>query len=214
MGDLAWARARILRWFRNHGRAFPWRNTSDPYLVLVAEIMLKRTWAAQVRPIYHSFISQYPDVGTLSKARPADLEKMLWPLGLHRRASDLIAIAKALVVDFGSSVPQNREDLKSLPGVGDYVAGAVLSIALHKQEWIVDTNVLRVLSRFFGLEFAGEGRRSPLMIELAKTYSKTRSPRNANLGLIDIAASICIPRSPNCSECPLKSRCRYIVRQA
>ena len=207
--DLSWFRARLLGWFSKHGRNYPWRETPDPYHVLIAEIMLQRTRADQVKPTYENFINKYPDIWSLANAELSELEHLLWPLGLHSRGRVVLAMAKDVVALFNGVVPSTRDEIKRITGVGDYVAGAVLSIAFNKSEWIVDANVVRVFSRFFGLELKGEARRSRLMIELAKEYSCTKIPREANLAILDHAALICKPGVPLCLSCPLRKHCKY-----
>ena len=104
-------------------------------------------------------------------------------------------------------MPITREELKALPGVGEYIAGAVLSIAFNQKAWIVDSNIVRIFKRYFGVEISKEGRRDRHIIEMAKIYVSTKRPREANLAIIDFAALVCTPRKPNHEECPLKDRC-------
>ncbi len=210
--DLHWLRTRLLRWMRSHGRKYPWRETSDAYRVLVAEMLLRRTRADQVRPVYEQFVRQFPNVGDLAKADKRKVMQLLYPLGLYWRAKDVVEMAKTLLRVFGGVVPNRREELRRLPGVGDYVAGAVLSMAMNRREWIVDANVVRLFGRFFGLALSGEGRRHPALISLSKEYSRrSNAPGRANLALIDHAALICKPGLPMCSICPIRGRCRFLT---
>lgn len=207
--DVPWLRSRLLKWFDKHGRAYPWRETSNPYHIMVAEIMLQRTRADQVKPVYETFISRFPNSQSLAAAEMAELENLLWPLGLHSRPQLISAMARDLLNLFGGNVPSTREEIKRISGVGDYVAGAVLSVAFNKPEWIVDANVVRVFSRFWGLQFKGEARRAKQMKALAKEYSQTAKPKMANLALLDHASLICKSGKPLCLNCPIKERCNY-----
>jgi len=175
--DVTWLRPRLLKWFGKYGRSYPWRETSDPYRVMVAEVMLQRTRADQVKPVYENFIRRYPDSRSLADAELAEVEGLLWPLGMRSRPRLMLGMAGDLQNLFQGEVPDTRDQIKLITGVGDYVAGAVLSVALNKPEWIVDANVVRVFSRFWGLEFTkGEPRRARQMKLLAQEYARTSTP--------------------------------------
>lgn len=213
--DLTWARSKLLRWFRLNVRSYPWRNTSNPYHVLVAEMMLQRTRADQVKPVYEKFVHAYPDIQSTAKASLRELKGLLWPLGLHGRAVVFRQMARDVSEMFRGEVPADRHQLLRITGVGEYIAGAVLSFAFGSREWIVDANVVRVLTRFTGLAPSrGEPRRSQAMIKLAQEYCRTRSSRSANLALLDHAALICRPQSPSCDVCPLRQRCAFLKKRS
>lgn len=203
----------LIKWFHEHERAYPWRTTSDPFKVLVAEVMLRRTKADQAKHVYETLIAEYPDPEAISRASDKDLAAMLEPLGLHWRVSPFCSMVREIETKYGSKVPDSREELKKLPGVGDYVAGAVLSIALNKREWIVDSNVVRVFKRYFGLDTSKEGRRDRHVIAIAKAYVATKSPRNANLAILDFASLVCAPKNPKHHECPLYKKCDFAGRR-
>jgi len=211
--DLRWLRENLLQWFSQHGRSYPWRETQDPYAILLAEIMLRRTWANQVVPVYRTFLKEYPDPFSLAHADSKRVESLLWPLGLSWRARDVLGMAYDLRDKFACQVPGTREELKQLTGVGDYIAGAVLSLAFNQPEWIVDTNVVRVFQRFLGLGLTGEIRRHPLIVSLAQEYAHSDSAGKANLALLDHAALVCKPGHPLCSICPLHTRCKFILTE-
>lgn len=206
MGEL---RRRLMRWFDRRGREYPWRNTDDPYRVLVAEMMLRRTKADQVKKVYEEFVEEYPDPASLAGARTKTVEKMLYPLGLRWRMPAFQLMAREIKEKYDSKVPRTREELKELPGVGDYVAGAVLSVAYGKKEWIVDTNVVRVFKRCFGVKTSKEGRRDRSIIKMAQLYASGRDPRKANLAILDFSALVCTARQPLCEECSLRNICVY-----
>jgi A/G-specific adenine glycosylase len=190
-------RRRITRWFDMHGRTFPWRQNIDPFKVLIVESVFKKLFR------------KYPDAQSLASANPKEIEGILYHLGLHWRTPTFQKVARTIVNSYSSKVPQTREELRNLPGVGEYVAGAVLSIAYSKKEWIVDSNVVRVFKRYFGIDTSKEGRRDQHVIEMAKMYALTSSPRKANLAIIDFAALVCVPGKPNHEGCPVRNNCDF-----
>jgi A/G-specific adenine glycosylase len=210
--DLPYLRTKLLKWLDLYGRKFPWRETDDPYKILIAEIMLQRTQARQVAPIYERFIERFPVVESLAEAEVEEVKALVWSLGLPTRHSDLITVARQLLDWFGGSIPKTREELKRLTGVGDYIAGQVIAQGHRQNGWIVDTNVVRVFCRFFGLQLPGEARRSKVMIDLAQKYARSCQPHKANLALLDHAALICKPREPLCGQCPVRRRCSYYAQ--
>lgn len=202
-------RNRILRWFNKNKRDYPWRETTDPFKVLIAEMMLRRTKADQVKEVYERLFKKYPDVKSIAEAKIEELKEILYHLGLNWRIQAFSLVAKVIIKKYNFKVPDTREELITLPGVGEYVAGAVLSIAYNKKEWIVDSNIVRLFKRYFGINTSKEGRRDKHVIEMAKMYSSSNNPRKANLAILDFTALICIPRNPNCSSCPLVGSCYY-----
>ncbi len=204
-------RQKMLDWFNKYGRDYPWRHTDDPFRVLIAEIMLRRTKADQVKPVYNLLFDKYPDVGSLALADDKQLEEILYPLGLKWRYPAFKLIAQVLKEKYNCMVPETREELTRLLGVGDYVAGAVLTIAYKKPEWMVDSNIVRLFKRYFGLDTTKEGRRDKHIIALAKIYTSGEDPRAVNLAILDFTALICTPRNPKCQCCPVKTDCTYIL---
>jgi len=200
----------LLNWFADNKRHYPWREADDPFRLLIAEMMLRRTNADQVKKVYVELFKKYPDSYSISKADEKKIEEILYPLGLRWRVPSIISTTHKIQEEYKGKVPQTREELIKLPGVGDYVAGAVLSIAFNKREWIVDSNVVRVFKRYFGLKTSKEGRRDKHVIKIAKIYSSCDCPRDANLAILDFAAKVCISgNNPNCSFCLLKEICDY-----
>jgi len=202
-------RRQITRWFNRHGRTFLWRQNIDPFKVLIAEMMLRRTKAGQVETVFEELFEKYPDAQSLAQGNPKEMESILYHLGLHWRTPAFQEVARALVHDYCGKVPVTREELRNLPGVGEYVAGAVLSIAYNQKEWIVDSNIVRVFKRYFGVDTSKEGRRDRHIIGMAKAYVSTRSPRKANLAIIDFAALVCVPGKPKHEECPVRNSCDF-----
>lgn len=199
-------RNRLLKWWRDHGRKFPWRHTSNPYRILIAEILLRRTRAEQVVPVYLKLIKRYPNPKRLSRSHPRVIYSLLRPLGLRWRAGDLVDLSRRfrskVVILSGKS-----HSLESLPGVGDYVRAAVECQALGMSVPMIDANTARIASRYWGIE-GGELRRNRHIISNLAELTRTHRAREVNLALIDLGAMICKPQVPRCSECPLNETCR------
>jgi A/G-specific adenine glycosylase len=203
-------RKRLIDWGRNNFRAFSWRFTDDPYRVLIAEVMLHRTQAIQVVPVYERFIEKYPDETSLSHASREELIIALSSLGLRWRAELVHEMAVMLQERFGGRVPHEKSELLSLPGVSDYIAGAVRCFALNLPEPIVDTNTVRVVGRLFGLEIKDSSRRNRLFKELISALVDPDEPRLYNFALLDLAALVCTKsKPPRCLECPVQQHCSY-----
>lgn len=211
--DISKFRRKIIEWYKKNGRIYPWRKTKDPFRILIAEMMLRRTKADQVVPVYEQFFNEYPDVDSLAEAKQETLEKILYPLGLKWRIPAFRMIAREVREKYHSKIPETREELMSLPGVGEYVAGAVLSIAYGKKEWLVDSNIVRIFKRYFGIRTSKEGRRDKHVIEMAKMYASGKDPGRATMGILDITALVCKPGKPFCEKCPLREHCHYALSQ-
>jgi len=205
-----WFRQRLRRWHRNHFRTFPWRQTRDPYAVLVAELLLHQTFARKVIPVYQELMREYPDARHLAGAEPGYVEGLLLPLGLKRRSQRLIALANLLVREHEGRVPSDEAGLLALPGVGPYTAGAVCTFAHGRRAAIADTNVVRILKRFFGLgapESPPPKSVSLAMREAALEIVPRLEPRSFNFALLDFAALVCTHYRPRCATCPVRARC-------
>lgn len=209
MRNIAFLRTRLLRWFKTNARNYPWRHTLNPWRVLIAEMMLQRTKADQVEAVYRDFFRKFKTPYDIANAKPQELRKTLFPLGLKWRITNFRSLSQMVESKFSGHLPKNRDVLRSLPGVGDYVAGAVMSIGYRRPEWIVDSNVVRIFKRFFGIATSKEGRRDKQIVKVAKLYSQNRKPRETNLALLDFAALICTPRNPQCLRCPVRKVCKY-----
>jgi len=204
----------LLEWWEKNKRDFPWRRTSDPYAVLIAELLLRKTTAKQVERVYIAFLARYPNSESLSRASEAEIEELLKPLGMeHRRAKLLVELGKALLKKHKGSVPDNMEDLLQLPGVGAYAANAVLCFAYGKNTVIVDTNAVRVFQRVFGFRSKKQRPRDdPALWEFAKSIAPSDRVREFNFAIIDFAYSICTAKKPRCHLCPMKSFCDYVKK--
>ena len=208
--DLASFHDSLIEWGQNHFRSFPWRITQDPYKIIIAEIMLHRTQAIQVLPVYERFIKIYPTVLKLKEAEQETLNKILFPLGLKWRIYMIHEMIIELGKRFNNKVPRNKANLMSLPGVSNYIASAVRCFAWNLPEALIDTNTVRIVGRLFGLEVKDSSRRNGKFIELLSTLVDPISPRSYNYSMLDLAEAICtIKKSPDCYNCPVRDFCLY-----
>jgi A/G-specific adenine glycosylase len=208
--DAVSLRKDLIAWGRMHFRSFPWRNTTDPYRILIAEVMLHRTQASQVVPIYEQFIRKYPDIAKLSSATVEELHNSLYSLGLRWRIDLIMDMVTQVNERFASQIPQGKSDLLSLPGVSDYVASAVRCFAWNLPDAIIDTNTVRVVGRVFSLEIKDSSRRNPLFRRLITSLVDSKEPRAYNFALLDLAAQICTKvQRPSCEACPVQKYCLY-----
>jgi A/G-specific adenine glycosylase len=205
--------ALLLEWYEKNGRNYPWRRSRNPYEVLIAEIMLQRTKADQVLPVYLSFIRKFPKVEKLNKASTEEVKSHFDRLGLMWRAELVKRLAGELITRFNGKVPESRKELLSLPSVGEYMADAVLSFARGKNVAVVDANVCRVIGRMFGLKPRGEARRDRRFRDIAQRLVAMGDARRLNWAIIYFAALVCTPKNPQCHTCPLTEHCSYYKQQ-
>jgi A/G-specific adenine glycosylase len=199
----------LLRWFRRSGRRLPWRATRDPYRVLVSEFMLQQTQVSRVAEFYPRFLKRYPTVHDLAKARPHAVREAWEGLGYYRRAENLHKLARVVVARHEGEVPHRAEVLRTLPGVGPYTAAAVATFAYEQRAAPVDTNVARVLRRAFRARLPSGAAGERTIRDLAEAVLPRR-PKDAwafNQALMDLGATICKARKPDCARCPARRAC-------
>lgn len=207
-------REQILEWARVHGRTFPWRLTRNPYHILAAEMMLRRTQARQVVPIYERFLTLFPSVQDLAFASEQDVADALYSLGLAWRSANFRRMAEHICTRENGQIPEQRDHLLSIPGVGDYVASAVRCMAFDQDETLIDTNTVRVAGRYFGFPTHAESRRSRPVQQAVRELIDHNAPRASNLGLLDFAATVCQASKPLCYDCPVNSRCSFFENRS
>lgn len=198
----------LLDWYDAHKRRLPWRGTRDPYRVWLSEIMLQQTRVEAVKGYYERFIAAVPDVYALWKIDDDRLNKLWEGLGYYSRARNLKAAAKQIVENYGGKFPDTRETLLTLKGVGDYTAGAIASIAFERPEAAVDGNVLRVLGRVLAEDTPVDdlAYRKRLTAALSAVYPEGRCG-DFTQSFMDLGSAVCLPDTPRCELCPLKSSC-------
>lgn len=199
----------LLQWYAAEMRALPWRMTSDPYAILVSEIMLQQTQVDRVLPKYQQFLAAFPTLADLATAATADVISAWVPLGYNMRAVRLQSIARQVIADYAGRIPDTIEELLKLKGVGRYTAGAIACFAYHKQVATVDTNIRRVLHRIFlGLEHPEPRANDAQMLLLAERVLPAGEAYNWNQALMDLGATICTSNNPQCVRCPLQHTCQ------
>ena len=202
-------RRALLAWYRKHGRDLPWRRTSDPYHILVSEVMLQQTQVDRVLPKYDEWLRKYPSLETLASAPEADVSATWRPLGYNIRPRRLHAIARESVARYGGQLPSDHDTLLSFKGIGAYTAGAIRSFAFRERAAILDTNVARVLFRVFVRR--GDPKAHAMKKHLwllSETLVPHKNVFDFNQALMDLGATVCSARKPDCARCPMKSLCR------
>lgn len=175
---------------------------------MIAEFMLQRTKAEQVEPVYKKFLLQYPDIQTLSKTSIKSVEKYTSSLGLHKRAPNFINAAKYIIKIFKGKYPKTRKDLLSIPGVGDYVAGAIMAVCYNNADYVIDSNIARFINRYYGFKLSGEIRRKKIIIDKSVELFRVKDQGEFLFVLLDFIALICKPIKPVCNNCPLQKNCK------
>jgi len=204
-----WFRRRLLSWYRKHGRQLPWRETRDPYRILVSEVMLQQTQVDRVLPKYHEWLARYPTFEALALAQESDVVKTWYPLGYNIRPRRLHAIAREAVQSYAGQLPEDEATLRSFKGIGAYTAGAVRSFAFGQRAAILDTNVARVLFRvFIGRGDPKSHAMKRRLWDLSWAVLPYRHVFDFNQALMDLGATVCTARKPKCDICPVAARCR------
>ena len=195
-------RRRLLGWYERNKRDLPWRRTSDPYAIWISETMLQQTQVKTVIPYYEKFLRAFPTIAALNRAPLSRVLRAWSGLGYYRRAENLKKTASVLMRGHGGTMPRNYQQLRALPGIGEYTAGAILSIAFQERYPAIDGNARRVLGRLFEVT---EAKRLRLAAEQLLPKSK---PGNFNQAVMELGATICLPSEPLCFLCPLRLHCQ------
>ena len=201
----------LMEWYDKNKRELPWRTESprDPYKVWVSEIMLQQTRVEAVKAYYTKWMEHFPDLSALAVAGEEEVVRLWQGLGYYSRARNLHAAVREVMETYGGHVPKTREEICKLKGIGDYTAGAILSMAYGKQETAVDGNVLRVFARIYSFEeniLTAKVKKQ--ITELVKARQDTERPGDFNEALMDLGATVCIPGQPRCELCPVSEACR------
>lgn len=200
--------ARLTVWYRSERRDLPWRRTRDPYRIWVSEIMLQQTRVETVKGYYERFISRFPDVYALANAPEQDVLKLWEGLGYYSRARNMQRAAQQIAHDYRGVFPPTAKELATLPGIGDYTAGAVASIAFGEAAPAVDGNVKRVAARLLGVREPVDGRAAQaVMREALAAMLRAGEPGLLNQALMELGATLCLPRAPRCDACPVAALC-------
>lgn len=198
----------LLNWYQDHKREMPWRGELDPYKIWVSEIMLQQTRVDQAMPYFNNFISHFPTVFDLAQAEQQEVLKAWEGLGYYSRARNLLAAAKDVVDNYGGKVPQSYDEIIKLKGIGPYTAAAVTSIAFNQPHAVVDGNVIRVLTRYYGIEDDTRSSKTRKQVQqFADELIDKEQPGDFNQALMELGSAICTPTKPDCQNCPVQAGC-------
>lgn len=197
----------ILIWYDKNKRDLPWRNTAFPYFIWISEVILQQTRVDQGMPFYHRFVERFPNVQSLAAADENEVLAVWKGLGYYSRARKLHQAAK-LIVENGSSFPNSFKTLLELPGIGPYTAGAIASIAYNEAVPALDGNAFRIMSRVFNIsDPVASSKAQKLIHALSNEWISKDRPGDFNQALMDLGSTVCTPRQPDCSKCPLNFGC-------
>ncbi len=200
----------IIGWYGKYGRHFPWRKKSTSnYRKIIVEVLLQRTRAETVAAFFPAFVQAFPSWTSLASASETDLQQFLKPIGLwRRRAISLIAFSQAMAIRRGR-FPRTRDEIESLPSVGQYIANAILLFCHGEPQPLLDSGMARVLERVFGERIMADIRFDSYLQKLAHEVVSMPNPRVINWAILDLASLICRPKNPKCPVCPVNKICRY-----
>lgn len=205
---------KLIIWYKKNARDLPWRNTKDPYKIWLSEIILQQTKVDQGLPYYHAFIKNFSTIKKLADAKFDTILKLWQGLGYYNRAKNMHVTAKFLVNEFNGQFPDNYNDLLKLKGIGSYTAAAIASFAFNKPEAVLDGNVYRVLARFYGVNTAINSSlgKNEFTI-LAKDFLNHKNHAMHNQAVMELGATICLPKNYNCQICPLSNQCYALANK-
>jgi len=201
---------RILEWYKDNNRNYLlWRRTNNPYYILVAEMMLQKTTVRQVQDLIERFLDRFPTPKALADASEEEIRELITPLGMeYKRAVRFKKWGKIVVEKYGGRIPDSGRELLSLPGVGRYIANSVLCLAFGKEVPLVDTNIVRILERFFDIKsIKARARTDEKFWEFVSRITPSGKSRDVNLALLDHGALVCTAKNPKCPICPVNERC-------
>jgi A/G-specific adenine glycosylase len=200
---------RLLHWYHDKCRPLPWRREHLPYQILISEIMLQQTQVQTALPYYERWMARFPDFHAVSAASEDEVLKMWEGLGYYSRARNIHKLSQIIVRDFGGHIPVDHKFLLSLPGIGPYTAGAIMSFAFNADFPVVDGNVERVFARLFNIDApVKEGLGKKMVWKIASEILPQGRARHFNQAIMDLGALVCLPRSWNCDSCPVRPCCR------
>ncbi|QNR23115.1 A/G-specific adenine glycosylase [Croceimicrobium hydrocarbonivorans] len=211
--DFTSVQHKLRNWYQKHYRPLPWRKTRDAYSIWLSEIILQQTRVNQGLPYYERFIQKYPEVKDLAQAPQEEVLKLWEGLGYYSRARNMHAAAQSIVEEHESRFPDQYAAIRSLKGVGDYTAAAIASFAFDLPHAVVDGNVQRVLSRFFAeYEAVNSAKGKKRFQALADAFLNTKDPATHNQAIMELGATLCKPKNPECDICPLAEACQARAR--
>ena len=201
----------VLKWYRSHGRTFPWRDSSiSDYEKVLAEILLQRTRAETVAQHYSDIVNRFPSWSALANANKSDLIEALRPLGLWRQKTTTLKNLAMELVRLRQTLPRQREDVEKLPGVGQYIANSIMLLCHNEAEALLDGNMARVIERYFQPRKLKDIRYDPFLQCVSRKLVNCEESIAVNWAILDLAAAVCVVRSPKCNVCPMARHCNYV----
>lgn len=206
----------LLAWLESSGRHYPWRETTDPWRVFVAEILLRRTRADAVLEVYDAFFDEFPDAAALHAADDSDVHELIEHLGFGNQRTRTLTEAAALVDANDGDVPRDLDELKRPFRIGPYTARATLLFGFDDPHALVDTNFARIIERVFGYEMPAQPSKSDAVYQLLEALvpSDPAVARAFNLAMLDLGGTVCTSSNPGCGDCPLRPACRYAAENS
>lgn len=205
---------KLRKWYRENKRDFPWRYESDPFKILVSEILLQKTNVLKVLPVYERFIKKYPDPQRLGNANLSEVKILIKNLGLLYRAERFISIGNNISKYYQCKIPNKIEELIKINGLGKYISSAVTCFAFNKRVPIVDTNVIRLFERIFGFKSKKKrSREDNLIWKFAASLLPSKKVRDYNYALLDLSAVVCTSKNPKHDICPFKDICQFYKKK-
>jgi len=206
---------RLLNWYEQNKRYFPWRNPNNRFGVVISEILLQKTNAEKVDIIYREFIEKYPDFKSILKETDDNLKDSIKFLGLYNQKVPILKdLAKNIIEKHNSKIPSNKEDLLSMKGIGDYISNAILCFAFNKRVAIIDGNFIRILERVFNIKsFKKNPRKDKNIWKKMEELLPIKEYRNFNYAMLDFAALICKFYKPQCTECIMNDICQFKTKK-
>lgn len=201
---------KLLKWSESNSSIFPWRNTCDPYKIMISEMLLRRTRATSVTSVYDQFTKRFPDVKTLAEGDINEIRNIIRPLGMLSRAENLKLVASKISLYHGDNFPQTEtEMLQCIGSKSKYAVNAIRCFALKKRVPIFDANVKRIFERVFSIHLGTDAHKRKESWKLASLLLPARRVKEYNWAMLDLGRLVCTPSRPNCTICPLKSICDY-----
>ena len=198
---------KLLFWYKKTARTLPWRETNDPYLIWISEIMLQQTTVKAVIPYFKNWLNKYPTIKILARAKTDEILKIWQGLGYYQRAKNILKTAKVVSTRYHGQLPMNYQQLLHLPRIGPYTAGAILSIAFDKPLPIIDANIRRVILRFINKKLKTKTNSDKIIYQFLKQHMPKKNCSHFNQSLMELGALICVSRNPLCLQCPLIKEC-------
>ena len=212
--NILYFQERLLSWYLENGRIFPWRKPAlSQYKLIIAEVLLQRTKAETISNFYTGFILKFPNWKSLVVAGPDRIGEYLKPIGLYQQRSKRLHALAVEMMKRNGILPKNRSSLDEIPFLGQYIANSIELLIFNKPSPLLDVNMARVLERFFGERKLADIRYDPYLQDLAKTVVNIPLSKELNWGILDFAALICKARKPLCATCCLKNKCLYYARE-